>query len=145
MAYGYTAKDYAYYTIMVAVVIGLLIGLSVGGAFGCKSYSRYQKRTDATNNIRVAQMNANNQTKLNEIQIAQTQQLVQVEQQKAAVRVAEAKGIADAQQIINTSLTPLYLQHEAIQAQLKMAGSPNHTQVYIPSGPNGIPLIKMAP
>ena len=60
----------------------------------------------------------------------------------AEIRIEEAKGIAEAQQIINTTLTANYLQHEAIRAQLKMAASPNHTTVYIPSGMNGIPLVK---
>ena len=60
----------------------------------------------------------------------------------AEIRIEEAKGIAKAQEIINKTLTGNYLQHEAIQAQLKMAASPNHTTVYIPSGMNGIPLVK---
>jgi len=60
----------------------------------------------------------------------------------AEIRIEEAKGIAQAQKIINTTLTNNYLQHEAIAAQLKMADSPNHTTVYIPSGMNGIPLVK---
>jgi regulator of protease activity HflC (stomatin/prohibitin superfamily) len=60
----------------------------------------------------------------------------------AEIRIEEAKGIAEAQRIINTTLTANYLQHEAINAQLKMAASPNHTTVYIPSGMNGIPLVK---
>ena len=59
----------------------------------------------------------------------------------AEIRIEEAKGIAEAQRIINATLTKNYLQHEAINAQLKMASSPNHTTVYIPSGPNGIPLV----
>lgn len=59
----------------------------------------------------------------------------------AEIRIEEAKGIAKAQEIINATLTSNYLQHEAIQAQLKMANSPNHTTVYIPSGVNGIPLV----
>jgi regulator of protease activity HflC (stomatin/prohibitin superfamily) len=59
----------------------------------------------------------------------------------AEIRIEEAKGIAQAQKIINTTLTKNYLQHEAINAQLKMADSPNHTTVYIPSGTNGIPLV----
>lgn len=62
--------------------------------------------------------------------------------QDAAIRVEEAKGIAEAQKIINTTLTVNYLQHEAINAQLEMAKSPNHTTVYIPVGTNGIPLVK---
>ena len=60
----------------------------------------------------------------------------------AEIRVEEAKGIAKAQKIINTTLTSNYLQHEAINAQLKMAESPNHTTVYIPVGTNGLPLVK---
>ncbi|OEU49214.1 MAG: hypothetical protein BA861_04905 [Desulfobacterales bacterium S3730MH5] len=59
------------------------------------------------------------------------------------IRIVEAEGIAAAQKIINSTLTPLYLQHEAIKAQMDMSESPNHTTVYIPSGANGIPLIKI--
>ncbi|MDY7037645.1 MAG: SPFH domain-containing protein [Thermodesulfobacteriota bacterium] len=64
-----------------------------------------------------------------------------IAEKDAEIRIEEAKGIAEAQRIINATLTLNYLQHEAIQAQLKMAGSPNHTTVYIPSGINGIPLM----
>jgi len=65
-----------------------------------------------------------------------------IAQKDAEIRVEEAKGIAQAQKIINTTLTANYLQHEAIQTQLKMADSPNHTTVYIPVGANGIPIVK---
>ncbi|MCP4006535.1 MAG: hypothetical protein GY725_20345 [bacterium] len=68
-----------------------------------------------------------------------TQKLIA--QRDAEIRVEEAKGIAEAQRIINTTLSRNYLQHEAIQAQLKMAESPNHTTVYIPAGNNGIPMV----
>ena len=67
---------------------------------------------------------------------------IDIAKKDAEIRIEEAKGIAEAQRIINTTLTKNYLQHEAINAQLKMAASPNHTTVYIPSGDNGIPLIK---
>jgi hypothetical protein len=70
---------------------------------------------------------------------------VAIERKKKEIRVIEAEGIAASQKIINTTLTPLYLQHEAIQAQMQMASSPNHTTVYIPSGTNGIPLVKTIP
>ncbi|WP_372880174.1 SPFH domain-containing protein [Psychromonas sp.] len=66
----------------------------------------------------------------------------EIARQDAAIRVEEAKGIAEAQKIINATLTANYLQHEAINAQLVMAKSPNHTTVYIPVGTNGIPLVK---
>lgn len=84
-----------------------------------------------------------------EKKLAADQLLKEKETQKAIakkdaeIRIEEARGIAKAQQIINSTLTPNYLQHEAIQAQLKMATSPNHTTVYIPSGSNGIPIVEM--
>lgn len=65
-----------------------------------------------------------------------------IAQKDAEIKIEEAKGIAEAQKIINSTLTQNYLQHEAINAQLKMAASPNHTTVYIPSGANGIPIVK---
>ena len=67
---------------------------------------------------------------------------IDIAKQDAIVRIEEAKGIAEAQRIISQSLTTNYLQHEAIKAQEKMASSPNHTTTYIPSGENGIPLVK---
>ncbi len=66
---------------------------------------------------------------------------IDIAKKDAEIRIEEAKGIAKAQEIINATLTKNYLQHEAINAQLKMASSPNHTTVYIPSGANGIPLV----
>ena len=35
----------------------------------------------------------------------------------------------------------MYVQYEAIQAQQKMVNSPNHTEVYIPVGPMGVPIV----
>jgi regulator of protease activity HflC (stomatin/prohibitin superfamily) len=66
----------------------------------------------------------------------------QIAIKNAEIKVEEAKGIAKSQEIINKTLTTNYLQHEAIQAQMAMANSENHTTVYIPSGANGIPLIR---
>lgn len=65
----------------------------------------------------------------------------EIAQRDAEIRIEEAKGIAEAQKIINATLTPNYLQHEAIQAQRTMADAPNHTTVYIPVGANGLPLV----
>jgi hypothetical protein len=67
---------------------------------------------------------------------------VKIAEKKKQIKIIEAEGIAEAQRIINTTLTPLYLQHEAIQAQVGLAGSPNHSTIYIPVGTNGIPLVK---
>jgi len=69
--------------------------------------------------------------------------ILEKERKEAERRIIEAEGIAKAQEIINKTLTQSYLQHEAIQAQMKMSESPNHTTVYIPVGDNGIPLVRM--
>jgi len=85
-----------------------------------------------------------------EKKLAAEQLLEEKETQKAIarkdaeIRIEEAKGIAEAQRIINATLTENYLQHEAINAQLEMAQSPNHTTVYIPAGANGIPLVHVS-
>src|SRR5436189_240149 len=79
---------------------------------------------------------------VSEINIKNQAQLIEIEVKKAQIRVQEAKGIAESQKIIDTSLTTNYLQYLAIGAQREMAHSQNHTQIYIPSGANGIPLVK---
>src|SRR4051812_41760449 len=92
-------------TIAVLVGLALILGALLGTWMIFKNVSRSLKRADA-----------NNQVILNEIQIKQTGQLVKVQEQKAQVKIAEAHGIAESQRIINNTLTPQYLQHEAIQA-----------------------------
>jgi regulator of protease activity HflC (stomatin/prohibitin superfamily) len=61
----------------------------------------------------------------------------------AEIRREEAKGIADAQKIIQKELTPIYVQFEAIQAYRTLASSPNTTFVILPTDPKGagMPLI----
>lgn len=116
-------------TILIAIVVLPLMLVAIG--FATRNYDRYQIRADAQNEVSV-----------NEIRIKQQEQLIQVEKQKAQIRIVEAGGIAESQKIINSSLTNTYLQYLAIQAQKEMAGSPNHTQIYIPVGTNGIPMVK---
>ncbi|MDY6935876.1 MAG: prohibitin family protein [Spirochaetota bacterium] len=61
----------------------------------------------------------------------------------AEIKVEEAKGIAQAQSIINRTLTPNYLQHEAIAAYKELVNSKNTTFVIMPTNPKatGMPLI----
>lgn len=66
---------------------------------------------------------------------------VKIAEKDAEKRVKDAEGVAKAMEIINQRLTNQYLQHEAIEAQKAMVGSPNHTTIYIPVGPNGVPLV----
>lgn len=114
------------------IVIGVVV---IGGlAFGLPNYGRYQRLADE-----------NNQTQVNDIQIAQTAQLVKVQEQKAQIQIEQAKGIAQAQEIIKSTLTPAYLQYEAIEAQKSEVNSQNHTIIYIPSSSNGVPLVSTVP
>jgi regulator of protease activity HflC (stomatin/prohibitin superfamily) len=69
--------------------------------------------------------------------------VLQKAEKEAEVKVVEAKGIAQAQQIINRTLTTKYLQHEAIEAYKQLADSPNTTFIIMPTSTEGagIPLI----
>jgi regulator of protease activity HflC (stomatin/prohibitin superfamily) len=66
---------------------------------------------------------------------------IQITVKEAEKREREAEGVAHAMATIKSQLTPEYLQYEAIKAQLAMVGSPNHTVMYIPVGPMGVPLV----
>lgn len=123
-------SDTGFIALCVVVILVLILGIGLL-MWGIPAYSRYQVR-----------MNEANQIQVNELRIQQTAQLVRVEQQKAKIRIINAQGLAAAQAIIDKSLTDRYLQYEAIQAQIQMASSPNHTEIYIPTGNNGIPLVK---
>ncbi len=70
---------------------------------------------------------------------------VEIARKDAERRVVEAEGIARATQIIQQRLTPLYVQHEAIEAQKALVGSPNHSVIYIPVGPMGVPVVSTLP
>lgn len=116
-------KIIGYSTIVLLIAIGFL----VGGASGCKSWNRYQKRADAENNVKVTAIQIHNQ-----------EQRVQIARQKAQIRFEESKGIRRAQDEIALTLTPLYVQHEMIQA-LRESGA---STVYIPTDPkSGIPVV----
>jgi hypothetical protein len=43
-------------------------------------------------------------------------------------------------EIIRGQLSGRYIQHEAIEAQKQLVNSQNHTVVYIPVGPMGVPI-----
>ena len=78
--------------------------------------------------------------------LAATQELqrkdteIEIERKERTKRGVQAQGIANAMQIIRGQLSGMYIQHEAIEAQKVMVNSPNHTVVYIPVGPMGVPI-----
>jgi SPFH domain / Band 7 family len=64
-----------------------------------------------------------------------------IAQRQIDIGIAEARGIADAQQIIRTTLDPMFLQFEALRAIEEMSNSPNTTFLMAPLGAGGQPLI----
>ena len=62
-------------------------------------------------------------------------------QKEAEKQIIEAKGKADANQILSASLTDKILQDKGIEATLKLSESPNSKVVLIGSGKNGMPII----
>ena len=53
----------------------------------------------------------------------------------------EANGEANANKIINSSLTPALLKMRGIEATTKLSESPNSKVIVIGSGKDGLPLI----
>jgi len=81
-------------------------------------------------------------TKMATTQVLERKQTeIAIEEKEKQKRIVQAEGIARSMEIINTRLTSQYLQHEAIESQRAMVGSPNHTTIYIPVGPMGVPLV----
>jgi regulator of protease activity HflC (stomatin/prohibitin superfamily) len=66
---------------------------------------------------------------------------IEITRREKDKRIIEAEGIAAATEIISQRLTAAYLQYEAIKAQHEMVRSQNHTTIYIPVGPMGVPLV----
>lgn len=119
------------YTVLTLLVLLFLVGSVVGGSFGCKAYNRYQARADAHNAVKVTA-----------IQIQNQEQRVKIATQQAQIRYQTAIGIKKAQDEIQKTLTPLYVQFEMVDALKTIATSgQNNSVVYIPSGANGIPLV----
>jgi regulator of protease activity HflC (stomatin/prohibitin superfamily) len=79
--------------------------------------------------------------------LAATQELerknteIEIAKREKEKRIVEAEGIARATEIISQRLTSSYLQYEAIKAQRETINAPNHTTIYIPVGPMGVPLV----
>lgn len=65
---------------------------------------------------------------------------LQKAQKEAEKVMIEAKGKAEANRILNASLTPNILKEKGIEATLKLSESPN-TKVVVVGGSDGLPLI----
>jgi hypothetical protein len=62
---------------------------------------------------------------------------LKIAQKQIEIGIAEARGIADAQQIIRTTLDPMFLQFEALRAIEELAGSKNTTFMVMPFSKGG--------
>lgn len=117
----------------LAAVLGVILAvvIIVGLMFALPTYSRYQARANARNNVSVSAIQIQNQA-----------QLIKVAQQQAQIKKQTAIGQKLANEEIAKRLTPLFVQYEMIQALEAIAQSGrNNTVIYIPSGASGVPLI----
>lgn len=99
-------KDILFGTFALAIAVLVLAGLLVGACQSVPAYNRHQQRMWFKQNRDQALKNERNKVQVNDIKIAQTEQLVKVEQQKAAIRYADAVGLKKSQVEISKSLTP---------------------------------------
>ena len=63
------------------------------------------------------------------------------ERKEAERKVIEAQAKADANRILNASLTDKILRDKGIEATLELANSPNSKVVIVGGGDEGLPLI----
>ncbi len=61
----------------------------------------------------------------------------QIAEQEAQIAVANARGRANAQRIVNETLTPLYVQHEALEGLTALARSSRVHMVVAPASDSG--------
>jgi hypothetical protein len=129
--------DGAIFALLCAFVLVVIVGVIVGLFSGYKVWHRAQQRADANNRVKVTAINIRNAEQQAKVVAAQDATV----KAQADQRLIAARGIRNAQDEIAKTLTPLYVQFEAVQAQLAMAKSQNHTIVYVPAGTNGTPVI----
>lgn len=67
--------------------------------------------------------------------------LLQQEELEAERKITEARGKAEANRILNASLTEKILTDKGIEATLELANSPNSKVIVVGSGDNGLPMI----
>ena len=119
------------------ILIIIVIAIVVGFFWGLPQWNVWRRGLAGKAQLKEAEWNRQIAIKEAEAELESAKLLRQAE-------VERAKGVAESTNIISQELeqNENYLQYLAIQAQMKMAQSENHTTVYIPSGYNGIPLIK---
>lgn len=121
---------------VAGLILTILVILAIGAVF--KSYNRYQRTADANNRVKVTRIEIKNARQQAFVVRANNNKVFQQGQQ----RIIAAKALAESQRLIHATLTPLYVQLEAIKAQEQIATSgKNNTVIYVPAGTNGTPTI----
>ncbi len=88
----------------------------------------------------ISQAAAEKQANLQRLQAKAT--LLEMAKKDAEIKAAEAEGIKRSQDIINQTLTPLYVQHEMIKSIEAIAGKSGNAVIYVPINPNtGLPVV----
>jgi hypothetical protein len=132
--------------VLVWFIVGLLclvlfIGAIFGGITLVNAWSRSQARADAHNRVAITGIQIQNQRQYARVIAAHNATVIAQAQQ----RYLEAVGVRRAQDEISRTLTPLYIQHEAIQAEEAIANSGrNNTVIYVPASQNGVPIVTPA-
>lgn len=121
--------------VAILVGVGLMFGLLFGGMAACGKVADY-KRTQA-------RKNAVNRVAINNTKIQFYNQQEGIERKRAEIRVIHAIGIRKAQDEIQATLTPLYVQFEMVSALREIAASGrNNSVVFVPTSPGGgLPII----
>lgn len=75
--------------------------------------------------------------------VAQQQFVLQSKQAQAQQRIVDARGLAQAQTIIHSTLNPEYLQYLYITTMQDLAKSPNTTFMFLPNDPGALPTFQL--
>lgn len=65
----------------------------------------------------------------------------QIAEKDAEIKIIEAKGQQVAQRLIDSTLTPTYLQYRALDVQKALVNSSNASFFFVPLGQNGLPIL----
>lgn len=66
---------------------------------------------------------------------------MEIARQEAEIRVIEADGIRRSQEIINKTLSPIYVQHELVQALRDIGSKSGNIIYFVPTDENGLPRV----
>lgn len=76
-----------------------------------------------------------------EQKLLQKEYETKIAEKDAQIKIIEARGQQTAQRIIDSTLTPTYLQYRALDVQKSLINSSNTSFYFIPVGSNGLPII----